>query len=163
MLKDWENLKHYYYSQFYVNFILNILARLSPWPHVRIIALVCNRYTIIMLTYLIWLSVVDSIDESGKPKEVRISWPCCFVKAEGEVETQAEDEFSSAQPVAIEIIGISCKLNKILTITWLAQSLHDIMASHSRLLATYLYSIRCFCGYYHFADFPGMHANLITC
>ena len=51
MLKDRENLKHYYYSQFYVKFILNILARLSP--HVRIITPACNRYIIMMLTYLI--------------------------------------------------------------------------------------------------------------
>ena len=65
-----------------------------------------------MLTYLIPLSVVGSIDESGVSKKVRVSWPCCFVKAIGQVETQAKTEFSGSQAITVEIIGICCKLNE---------------------------------------------------
>ena len=45
-----------------------------------------------MLTYLIQLSVIDSIDKSGVSKKVRVSWPRCFVIAIGEVDRDADED-----------------------------------------------------------------------
>ena len=67
---------------------------------------------IILLTYLISLSIIGSIDQSRVSYEIWLSWPHCFVEAVSEVETYTKSEFRCLQAITVVIFGIWCKLNK---------------------------------------------------
>ena len=49
-----------------------------------------------MLTYLIYLVIIESVDFS----RVCISWPHCFVKAVSAVEKQAKSDFICPQSIS---------------------------------------------------------------
>ena len=65
-----------------------------------------------MLTYLISVSVIDSVDQSGVSNKIGLSWPHCFIKPVGEVETKLEGKLGSTQTIGIEIVRISCELKE---------------------------------------------------
>ena len=65
-----------------------------------------------MLTYLIYISLIESVDHCRECNAIN-EWPRCFVVAMGEIETQAKSEFLSPQLIAKVITWIGCKLKKI--------------------------------------------------
>ena len=63
-----------------------------------------------MLTNLIYLSNVESVDQSRVCNGIRR--PCCFVEAVSKVETQAKRDFIHPQAIAKVVTWICCILNE---------------------------------------------------
>ena len=68
-------------------------TKISHYIYVRLLL-----YYNIILTYLIYLLVVESVDQSGECNG--ISWPLCFVKVVSEVENQAKSDFVCPQAIS---------------------------------------------------------------
>ena len=56
-------------------------------------------YLLIMLTYLIHLWTVESIDQGRECNGINY-WPCCFVVSVSEVESQLKSEFIFTQAIS---------------------------------------------------------------
>ena len=74
-----------FFSKYYNNIIIWCIALAT--------------YLLIMLTYLIHLWTVESIDQGRECNGINY-WPCCFVVSVSEVESQLKSEFIFTQAIS---------------------------------------------------------------